>query len=204
MYFNKHPLLPIAIFYICGIIFARYFFIPNLVYACLIVLSLLIKKLPYRKITFCLAVFSIGCLFYQLSFQCEFLAKFQFLKEHIREIISYNVPEGSERDLWSGLFLGERFRLSPDLLNVLKNTNTMHILAISGLHVGFIGTMFLGIFRLLYIPRKLAALLALIIVLVYVLIVGLRPPTLRAAIMFSVLVFGWIIDRPVILLIVYP
>lgn len=134
--------------------------------------------------------------FFPPSPQDEFAPRCDFLREDIRRIIYYNMPNGEERDLLTGLFLGERFGISEELLDVLKNTNTMHILAISGLHVGFIGVILAGIFRLMLIPRKLSALLALFGVLLYVSIVGWRPPAFRAAVMFGVLASGWIIDRP--------
>lgn len=188
---HNRPLVPIAIAYICGIIFARYFYIPWW-------LCILVILIPYKKPRFYLCIFVIGYLFYQLSLQyppgrtpgCD------FLKEHIRRIIYYNIPYSEERNLLAGLFLGERYRISSEVLDVLRNTNTMHILAISGLHVGFIGIMLVGVFRLMFIPRKFSALFAILGVLIYVSIVGWRPPAFRSAVMFIVFAMGWIIDRP--------
>lgn len=151
---------------------------------------------PYKRIRFYLSIFIIGYLFYQLSLHYNFSPGCDFLKEYIRGILYYNMPYGDERNLLTGLFLGERHRISKELIDVLRNTNTMHILAISGLHVGFIGIMLVGVCRLLFIPRKISALLALFGVLVYVSMVGWQPPAFRSAVMFCVFAMGWIIDRP--------
>lgn len=186
---HNRPLVPIAITYICGIVFARYFYIPW--WLCILVIAV-----PYKRLRFYLSIFVIGYLFYQLSLQYNFSPRCDFLKENIRRIIYYNMPYGEERNLLAGLLLGERYRISKELADTLRNTNTMHILAISGLHVGFIGAMLVGIFRLIFIPRKVSALLAIFCVLVYVSMVGWRPPAFRSAVMFCVLAMGWVIDRP--------
>lgn len=190
---HNRPLVPIAIAYICGIIFARYLYIPWR----LCILGVLV---PYKKLRFYLSILVFGYLFYQLSLRGvgwnDWSIRTDFLKEHIRRIIYYNIPNSQERNLLAGLFLGERYRISSEIIDVLRNTNTMHILAISGLHIGFIGIMLVGVFRLMFIPRKFSVLLAILGVLVYVSIVGWRPPAFRSVVMFSVFVMGWVIDRP--------
>lgn len=106
------------------------------------------------------------------------------------------MPPGDERNLLTGLLLGERRWISKEIIDAFRNTNTMHVLAISGLHIGFIGIILIGTFRMLFIPRKISALLAIIGVLIYVSVVGWNPPAFRSAIMFCVFAIGWIIDRP--------
>lgn len=138
----------------------------------------------------------MGILFYQLSFSFNFSPRCDFLKENIRKIIYYNMPYGEEKNFLTGLLLGERYRISGELTNALRNTNTMHILSISGDHIGFVGIMLFAIFRLLFIPRKISALLAFFIVFAYVSVVGWQAPSFRAAVMFGVLALAWIIDRP--------
>ena len=39
-----------------------------------------------------------------------------------------------------GMFLGQQSGLSPDILNAFRNSGSIHILAVSGLHVGLIAT----------------------------------------------------------------
>lgn len=193
----RRPLVPIAISYICGIIFARYFYIPLWLCIIVFVVGLFIKKTPYKGIIFYLSIFVIGYLFYQFSLQYNFLPRCYFIKDNIRRIIAYNMPYSEEKSLIEGLLLGERQTIPRGLKDILQNTNTIHILAISGVHIGFIGVMFIGMLRLMFIPRKISALIALISVLFYVAMVGWEPPTFRAGVMFSVFAIGWIVDRPI-------
>lgn len=199
MHFNKHPLVPVAVCYIGGLIFARYFYIPLWLPVFLAVWCLVALASPVRQPAFFICVFILGYFFYRVSLHYSFDLSFhcRFLKENIRGIILFNIPPGEEKDILAGLFLGERFGISDNLMEILRRTNTIHILAISGLHVGCIGIMLLGVLRLVLVPRKAAALLSLLGVILYVSVVGWRAPTFRATVMFAVLVFGWVIDRPV-------
>ena len=199
MHFYKRPLIPVAIIYICGLLSAKYFFVPVWLPVLVGIWCLAALTSPVKKSVFFICIFILGYLFYRLSlyYSADLSISCRFLKENIRTIISFNVPQGEEKNLLAGLFLGERFRISDNLLEIMRCTNTMHILAISGLHVGCIGIMLLGVLRLILVPRKAAALLSLLGVVLYVSVVGWRAPTFRAAIMFAVLVLGWVIDRPV-------
>ena len=215
---NKRPLVFVALAYICGIILGRYCFIPW--WICIFIVGVLSTAIfipspdghrggEWKKVCFYLSIAVIGYLIYQvvISYQIVNLhtgveVKFHphrliFLKEHIRKIIYYNFPPGEERNLLAGLFLGERHKISFEVLKIFRCTNTMHILAISGLHVGFIGLILIGVLRLVFIPRKTAAMLAILGILLYVSMVGWRPPAFRSAVIFCILFMGWVLDRPV-------
>lgn len=196
MPFRNRPLVPIAIFYICGIAFAKYFFVPLWLCFLIIVGGIFTGKPPYKNIFFYLSIFIIGVLFYQLSPNINFSPRCDFLKENIRKIIYYNMPNGEEKDFLTGLLLGERYGIKDELTNALRCTNTMHILSISGDHIGFVGIMLFAIFRILFIPRKISAILAFFIVFAYVSVVGWQAPSFRAAVMFGVFALAWVIDRP--------
>lgn len=193
---EKRPLVPIAVIYICGIIFAKYIFVPCEIIFAIVVLYMIYRKNQYGRILFYLLVFLMGCAFYQLIPEFKINTRFNFVREYIRKIIYYNVPTGDERNLLAGLFLGERQNVSDSLVKLMRNTNTIHILAISGDHIGFIGLILVGVFRLINIPRKVSALIALICIFVYVSMIGWQAPTFRAAVMFGTYAVGWILDRP--------
>lgn len=192
MPFYNRPLVPVAILYISGIVFARFFFLPSWLCIFVLITALCIRN----KIFFHISIFFIGYLFYTLSLNFNFFPSCEFLKENIMKTIYYNMPLGEEKNFLSGLLLGERYKISKELTDILRNTNTMHVLAISGDHIGFVGIMLFAILRMVFVPRKLSALLASIIVLIYVSVVSWQAPTFRAAVMFGILAISWIIDRP--------
>lgn len=87
----------------------------------------------------------------------------------------------------STLVLGYRSELDRDLLNTFSVTGTIHVLSVSGLHVGIIFSVFS--FLLLWKKRSnwmwLKAILLILLIWMYALITGLSPSVLRASIMLS-------------------
>ena len=94
-----------------------------------------------------------------------------------------------------GMLLGLRSELSPDILDAFRNSGSIHILAVSGLHVGLIATVcFLG-FSLLRLPRKATDLLTIAAVVLYACLVGFRPSVFRASLMAVIFLISRIIER---------
>jgi len=94
-----------------------------------------------------------------------------------------------EQTVLSALMLGVRTEMSPELLTAYSSTGAMHILAVSGLHVGI---LYLILSWMLFFMqgRILTIVKALIIVAViwfYAFMTGFSPSIERAAIMFSLM-----------------
>ena len=66
-----------------------------------------------------------------------------------------------------------------------------HVLAVSGLHVTIITAMFIGVFGLLRFPRTVFVPLVIVALVVFAIITGARPSTLRAVIMNSLFLLTW-------------
>jgi competence protein ComEC len=94
-----------------------------------------------------------------------------------------------------GLLLGERERLSPDLLRSLRNAGVLHILTVSGLHVGLIVGAVLLLGKALRAPLALQVTLALAACFFYAGIVGNRAPVVRASIMAAAALGGVLLQR---------
>lgn len=71
-----------------------------------------------------------------------------------------------------------------------KAAGTYHVLAVSGLHVGVIAGALLALFSGLRIPQKIYAPLILFALLIFTIITGARPATIRASIMMGLVVIG--------------
>ncbi|MGD8328474.1 MAG: ComEC/Rec2 family competence protein, partial [Acidobacteriota bacterium] len=97
---------------------------------------------------------------------------------------------GPDAGLARALLLGERGEVPASLSDALARTGLVHLLAISGLHVGVaVGALF-GLLRLAGISRPgAAAAVAASLPLLYALVVP-RPPVARASIMAAVLLSG--------------
>jgi len=116
------------------------------------------------------------------------------VRERIRAAI------GKSFDKRCGAFLkavliGDRMDLSENIKEDFMKTGTIHILAISGLHVGLVAAIFMFLFGLCSIPRKFNLLTTLALLVFYSFVAGSNPPITRAVIMFGVFTFGYLIGR---------
>ncbi len=95
-----------------------------------------------------------------------------------------------ERGVASALVLGVTDGLDNDLLAAYSGTGTMHILAVSGLHISVIYMILLRVLSPLNNSRRgrwIVAFVSLALLWLYALITGLSPSVLRAVMMFSFL-----------------
>ncbi len=93
-----------------------------------------------------------------------------------------------EQALASALVLGVTDGLDNELLSAYAATGAMHVLAVSGLHVGIIYWMILILFKPFQRAESskwILAALSLLILWAYALVTGLAPSVLRAVTMFS-------------------
>jgi competence protein ComEC len=96
-----------------------------------------------------------------------------------------------------GILLGDKSYLNLELKDAFSGAGAMHLLAVSGLHVGIILPIFLGFFKLFgkYIKRKQAVIIVVGILWIYALMTGFSPSVIRAVFMFSVLALAQIMGR---------
>lgn len=92
----------------------------------------------------------------------------------------------TEAGLARGILLGDRRNVAPETLTAYRALGIAHLLAVSGLHVGFVVAFALLISSWLLRGRQTfwASVLACGFVLGYVLLTGGQPPVWRAALMF--------------------
>ncbi len=86
-------------------------------------------------------------------------------------------------DLNRAMLLGERHRIRQEDRDSFVAAGTIHIFAISGLHVLFVAHLLEFLLRLLRLPRRGACLVLLPLVWLYVVVVGCGPSAVRAATM---------------------
>ena len=96
-------------------------------------------------------------------------------------------------EILKGMLLGKRRGIEEPTIVAFRNSGSLHILAVSGLHVGLIaGVFFLCFSRL---STRAACALTILAVVLYAIVVGFRPSVFRASTMVVLFLFGSIIDR---------
>lgn len=96
-----------------------------------------------------------------------------------------------------GLVLGGSSRLNESLKTVFARAGVLHILAVSGLHIGFIITFLGTILIFLPISPKLKFSLIMLTLLFYAALTGFRPSVLRASLMAFFFGLSFLMQREV-------
>ena len=99
--------------------------------------------------------------------------------------------------LVAAMALGARENSPEDLEEYFRLSGTMHIFAVSGLHVGILAGLLLGALLLAGVPRRYAILILIPLLLFYAVLTGLRPSAIRAAVMLSIFLGAFVVrERP--------
>ena len=96
--------------------------------------------------------------------------------DHAREVAALN----------RAILLGERNRLPPQTRKLFADAGTIHVLAISGLHVMIVAKTLVVLLATIFCPLRFAGLLAIPILWTYVVIIGCPPSAVRAGTMASI------------------
>jgi competence protein ComEC len=126
-------------------------------------------------------------IFYALSLRKKLVQKF----------VKY-IPDEEASSLASALILGYRAELSKDLVEAYSKTGTMHVLSVSGMHVGIVFLVLTFFLKAMNKNRQLILIRAIIIIGViwfYSLLTGFSPSVCRSALMLSFVVLGKAINK---------
>ena len=106
----------------------------------------------------------------------------------------------AQAPLGIALLLGSREQLSDEQADAFFQTGVIHLLVVSGLHVGMVAALLLLLARAFRVPWSLALILTAVVVLTYALVTGMRPPVIRACLMTSLGLLALYVGRPVAVL----
>ena len=101
--------------------------------------------------------------------------------------------EGDEYSVLAALTLGYQDEIQDDLYTSYSNSGALHILSVSGLHVGIIYAIFAFALAFLdksAIKRIIKSVVIILLLWGYALLTGLSPSVMRATVMFSMVAFA--------------
>ena len=120
------------------------------------------------------------------------------LREKLYNIYLKNNINGDELAVLSALTLGLKDELTPELKESVSATGSMHVLAVSGLHVGI---LFIILSKILFFLDKkrygkyLQTLILITVLIFYAALTGFSNSVIRATIMFSFISIGKVLNR---------
>ena len=97
--------------------------------------------------------------------------------------------------LVKGILFGSCGMIKPEVTEAFQQTGLIHILSVSGLHVGFVLLAVLALTAVLRLPKKYNLPIAGFILVFYAVMTGISPPVLRATVMALLLLLGQHLGR---------
>jgi len=114
-------------------------------------------------------------------------------KENLKKRFQ-NIPVPA-KDFLVAFILGDRSELDQDIYSVFKQTGVVHVLAISGLHIGIIIFILILFLKALRLKLKSRFIIAILLLAFYTFMTGLRPSVVRAVIMGAVFLLSFLVER---------
>lgn len=108
------------------------------------------------------------------------------------------IPGSREQGVAEALLIGYRNDMDRELVQAYSNTGAVHVIAISGMHLGLIYVVLLALFKPLpknNILRWVKPVTIISILWLFTLVAGAAPSILRSAVMFSCLAVGESLGR---------
>ncbi|HRW62381.1 MAG TPA: ComEC/Rec2 family competence protein [Bacteroidales bacterium] len=156
------------------------------------------KYLRYKDINY--QIYLKSDHYFESNVKTKFLLSVEAekIRQKLLAIYSHCGISGDEFAVLSALTLGYKSELTPEIKESFSTSGAMHILAVSGLHVGII---YLILAKLLFFLQRnkygkiIQYMLVILFLWQYAFISGLSNSVLRATIMFSFIALGKIFSR---------
>ncbi|MCZ2277821.1 MAG: ComEC family competence protein [Bacteroidia bacterium] len=120
------------------------------------------------------------------------------LRQHFIGIFDDYLTGKQEKAVAAAIILGFRDNLDIEQINAFASAGALHVLAVSGMHVGIIFLILELLFRWIDKFKKIKSIkqfLLLLFIWFYAMLTGFSPSVLRASVMISVVLFGQLIYR---------
>lgn len=105
-------------------------------------------------------------------------------------------PDEAMELLWA-MSLGWRTALTGEVAAPFMRSGTMHLFAISGLHIALVAGILITLLRAMQLPKHWAAGVAIPLLWFYTAATGWQPSAVRASVMTTLILGSWVFKRPV-------
>lgn len=121
-------------------------------------------------------------------------ARLLALKDQARHFIAAALPDPAGA-LLTGMLLGDSRGLSPAVSDAFSATGASHVIAISGFNMAILSGVVLRLLSRFRVPPRSAAVIGIVILVIYTILVGANASVVRAAIMCSMLMIAGLLRR---------
>ena len=114
-----------------------------------------------------------------------------------RQALALGIPvEDESLKLERALTLGDKSVLTEEVSEPFVRAATYHIFAVDGLRMAIIFGIFFALFRVLGLPRAWCGLVMLPVIWFYTALTGWPASAIRATVMLTIIIGGWVLKRP--------
>ncbi len=103
---------------------------------------------------------------------------------------------GEDAPLARALLIADERDIDPAMRDRFASAGIIHMLSISGLHVGIIAMALQLLFRACRLPAKSALVAAVVVTAFYIAVIGAPPPALRSGVMLAAIALSRLLERP--------
>ena len=108
---------------------------------------------------------------------------FRTFRDNIRKTLFLSVDDGGSASVLYAMVTGDKSYIKTDVINIFTLCGTSHLLAVSGLHVSILLSLFIFFLEKIRLRNGLSLLLVAVLVFLYSAFTGFSPSVIRASIM---------------------
>jgi ComEC/Rec2-related protein len=114
-----------------------------------------------------------------------------------QKTLARGLPDDEATRLLWAMALGWKTALTDEVDTIFMESGTMHVFAISGLHIALIASVIVALLRAARLPRRICGLVVIPLLWFYVAATGWQTSAIRSVLMSTVVIGGWMLERPV-------
>ncbi len=127
---------------------------------------------------------------------CAFLERAELCRRWISSQLTQDLEEDPQTvAVLRAMALGVSAEADDEIEDAFRNSGTLHVFAVSGLHVGLLGIIVLTLLRQTGTPRCMSLWIVIFVVFAYAFVTGWRPSAARAAFMVAIYMSATLVDR---------
>ena len=120
-------------------------------------------------------------------------------RRKLYSILEKYVTTKTKLSIAAAMVLGKRETMDTETIDAFSDTGAIHVLAVSGLHVGIVAAILYFFFGLMrsdaWLPTNFQALIYITCVSAFAFITGAAPAVMRASLMFALIQIGKLLGR---------
>ncbi len=112
----------------------------------------------------------------------------------VKNLLYENMSEKNAGIAYAVLF-GDKNEIDTEIVSAYRNSGIIHVLTVSGLHIGFLVAVFYGLLKKCKVNKYVRFVLTTILIIFYAYLCGFAPSVMRAGLMAIVLMLSRLLMR---------